>query len=829
MTNASKPTIERHCDVAVVGGSAAGLAAALQLGRQRRSVIVVDAGEPRNAPAAHMHSFLGHEGLPPSELTAIGREEVRSYGGEVVAGRVVDVTRTDDDRFRLELVGGHTVFARRVVAATGLVDDLPDIEGLADHWGGDVIHCPFCHGFEVRDRRIVQIITHPRGLHPAGLFRQLSAQLTLVLHEGVDADDPAAEALRAAGVDVVADRVQRIVTGEDGHVAAVELCGGDRIAADAVVVTTRFRVRAEPFASLGLRPAEHPTGLGDFVETDATGATSVPGLYAAGNVTDPAQQVLPAAANGSQVGAMISFSLAHEDIEAAARPSANELDWDRRYGGERMWSGNPNGSLVAEIDGLPPGRALDVGAGEGGDAVWLAEQGWNVTASDISQRALDQVTAEAERRDLKIEGHRVDANALGRVRGRRVRPRDGALRVDSPHARQPRGRQPARRGCSEWDAPRGGPRPRADARADRHPRAQSTVRPRRLRSSRRLRDGARRLAGVGDRDPREAPPAGGSRVGPAPRRRRRAARPAARRLTDWAPEPSSAAHELKRASRGSISSPKRRTIGVGSSLAHHQSLNISAVASMGAVAPYADTSSTKRACATFQESGSAGATAVHGLLERLDSQCLAEPAPKVDPVHAPARFDRPFHLVPDLVRGRPVDLVERCGNSRGAATRSLAAELLHHRQALERDEARVHVDQAAAPVGGARMMAVEQLEVRVVEGDPAGSRGGGVEATPDRDRRVDAARDALDQQVAALGNREAGRGRAVCGAAKRLNVFDTPETARRSNARAAPAFASTPTEISGSSCCTASRTARGSSVPLGGASEPGWSVPRVIR
>ncbi len=124
-----------------------------------------------------MHSYLGHEGLPPSELTSIGRDEVRSYGGEVLAGRVVDVTRTDDDRFRVELVGGHTVVARRVLAATGLVDELPDIDGLAEHWGGDVIHCPFCHGYEVRDRRIVQIVTHPMGLHPAGLFRQLSARL----------------------------------------------------------------------------------------------------------------------------------------------------------------------------------------------------------------------------------------------------------------------------------------------------------------------------------------------------------------------------------------------------------------------------------------------------------------------------------------------------------------------------------------------------------------------------------------------------------------------------------------------------------------------------
>ncbi|MGZ4798427.1 MAG: FAD-dependent oxidoreductase [Acidimicrobiia bacterium] len=413
MTNNEHRTVERHCDVAVVGGSAAGLAAALQLGRQRRSVIVVDAGEPRNAPAAHMHGYLGREGLPPSELISIGREEVRSYGVEVVDGRVVDVSRTDDDRFRVELVGGHAVFARRVLAATGLVDELPDIEGLADHWGGDVIHCPFCHGFEVRDRRIVQIVTHPMGLHMAGLFRQLSTRFTLVLHEGVDAGVPEVEALRAAGVQVVDGRVHGIVTGEVGHIAAVELSGGDRIEADAVVVGPRFKVRAEPFASLGLRPSEHPSGRGDFVETDATGATAVPGLYAAGNVTDPSQQVLQAAADGSRAGTMISFSLADEDIEAAARPSANEVDWDHRYAGDRMWSGNPNGSLVDEIDGFAPGTALDVGAGEGGDAVWLAEQGWKVTASDISQRALDRVAAEAQRRGPGIECRRVDANALG--------------------------------------------------------------------------------------------------------------------------------------------------------------------------------------------------------------------------------------------------------------------------------------------------------------------------------------------------------------------------------------------------------------------------------
>lgn len=250
------------------------------------------------------------------------------------------------------------------------------------------------------------------GLHPAALFRQLTTRFTLVLHDGVDADNPELDALRTAGVDVVDGRVRRIITGDDGHVSAVELTDGGRVEADAVVIGARFRVRIEPFVSLGLVSVEHPTGLGDFVETDAAGATAVPGLYAAGNVTDPSHQVLHAAAAGTRVGGMISFSLAHEDIEAAARPSPVEAEWDRRYGGDSMWSGNPNGTLVHEVEGMPVGRALDVGAGEGGDAIWLAEQGWRVTASYISQAALDHVAALADEHNLPVECHHTDANAL---------------------------------------------------------------------------------------------------------------------------------------------------------------------------------------------------------------------------------------------------------------------------------------------------------------------------------------------------------------------------------------------------------------------------------
>jgi thioredoxin reductase/SAM-dependent methyltransferase len=421
MTDHAPPRpVERHCDVAVLGGSAAGLAAALQLARQRRAVLVVDDGTPRNAPAEHMHGYLGREGAAPSDLVGIGREEVRGYGGEILSGRVLAVHPRDDGRFRVDLSDGHSLVARRVVAATGIVDELPAIDGVARHWGRDVIHCPFCHGFEVRDRRLVHIVTHRVGLHPAPLLRNLTDALTVVLHgpEGVDGvdeslDEAVVEALRAAGTPVVREQVRRIVEDPDGRLVGVELAGGATLEADAVLVGPRFRARAEVLAPAGVTPTPHAMGLGTVVEVDPTGRTEVPGIYAAGNLTDPSMQVLQAAAHGGRVGAMIAFSLAEDDLRAGARTSGAQADWDHRYGGEdRMWSANPNGTVVHEVAGLPPGRALDVGAGEGADALWLAEHGWKVTACDISGNALARVGAEADRRGLTVECLRADANDL---------------------------------------------------------------------------------------------------------------------------------------------------------------------------------------------------------------------------------------------------------------------------------------------------------------------------------------------------------------------------------------------------------------------------------
>lgn len=408
----SAPVIERQVDVAVVGGSAAGLAAALQLSRQRRSVIVVDSGEPRNAPADHMHSYLGHEGRSPADFLRIAREEVRSYGAEVLTGRATAVTR-EEGGFRIELSGGHVVHARRVVAATGLTDELPDVTGLAEHWGGAVIHCPFCHGYESRDRRIVSMVTSATGLHPLPLLRQLTADLTVLVHDGVVADAPELQQLREAGVRVVVARAERVISDDSGALIGIRLEDGTVVEADTLHVMTRLHARVAPFAGVGLMACEHPSGVATYVEADGmTGETAVPGVYAAGTLAEPMLQVLPTAAAGSRVGSMVGFDLAREDMEAAARPLAHAADWDGRYSSRDLqWSGNPNGSLVAEATGLAPGSALDVGAGEGGDALWLAEQGWRVTANDISTLALERVGAAARDRGLDIVLVQADVNA----------------------------------------------------------------------------------------------------------------------------------------------------------------------------------------------------------------------------------------------------------------------------------------------------------------------------------------------------------------------------------------------------------------------------------
>jgi thioredoxin reductase len=301
-------------DVVVIGGGAAGLSAALMLARSRRSVVVVDAGEPRNAPAAGVHGFLSRDGMPPGELLERGRAEVRGYGGEVVSGEVTSVSRRGDG-FAVRLADGRELGARRLLVATGLVDELPEVPGVRERWGRDVLHCPYCHGWEVRDQAIGILATGPRSVHQALLFRQLSSDVTFFTHTGSLSDDDA-ERLAARDIRVVDGEVAAVEVAGD-RLVGVRLADGATVRREAVAVAPRMSARAGFLAELGLQPEEHPAGGGTFFPSDAAGRTAVPGVWVAGNVTDLAAQVGAAAAAGAFAAAQINADLVEEETRLA--------------------------------------------------------------------------------------------------------------------------------------------------------------------------------------------------------------------------------------------------------------------------------------------------------------------------------------------------------------------------------------------------------------------------------------------------------------------------------------------------------------------------------
>jgi thioredoxin reductase len=281
-------------------------------------VVVIDSGRPRNAPAHGVHGLLGHDGRPPGELLELGRTEVRSYGGHVVAGEVVDAVREGED-FRVTLADGRAVRCRRLLVTSGLVDELPPVERLAERWGRDVLHCPYCHGWEVRGQAIGVLATGPTAVHQALLFSQLSDDVTLFSHTGPPLEPADVDRLEARGVQVVDGEVAAVEVSED-RLSGVRLADGRVLPRDAVVVAPRMAARARFLASLGLTAVEHPSGVGEHVPAEPlTGRTAVPGVWVAGNVTEMTAQVGASAAAGAMAGAQINADLVMAEADAPAR------------------------------------------------------------------------------------------------------------------------------------------------------------------------------------------------------------------------------------------------------------------------------------------------------------------------------------------------------------------------------------------------------------------------------------------------------------------------------------------------------------------------------
>lgn len=306
-------------DVVVVGGGAAGLAGALALARARRSVLVIDAGSPRNAPAGHVHNYLGREGTPPRELVATGRTEVAGYGGEFADGTVTSAKPVDGGGFRVTLDDGREVLARRLLVTTGLVDELPDVPGVAQRWGQDVLHCPYCHGWEVRDQAIGILGKAPMSVHQALLWRQWSDDVILFRHTGLELSEEERAQFAARGVRLVEGEVAALEVSGD-RLTGVRLRSGEVVPRDAVVVMPTFTARADLLVSLGLETVELEVGgqvAGTYVPADPSGATTVPGVWVAGNVANLMEQVITSAGSGLTSAAAINADLLQEDIRHA--------------------------------------------------------------------------------------------------------------------------------------------------------------------------------------------------------------------------------------------------------------------------------------------------------------------------------------------------------------------------------------------------------------------------------------------------------------------------------------------------------------------------------
>jgi thioredoxin reductase len=322
--NGSSPSSDElaaEYDVVVAGGGMAGLSGALVLGRSRRRVAVIDAGSPRNAPAAGVHNFLTRDGEDPQTLLAQGRAEVRGYGAQVTSGEITAIARAgagrEDPGFTVTLADGRATRARRLLVTTGLTDELPDLPGLRERWGRDVVHCPYCHGWEFRDQAIGVLATGPMSVHQALLFRQLSPAVTFFPHTAPPLAAEQAEQLAARGITVVPGPVAALEASHD-QLTGVRLADGQVVPVRALAVSPRMVARGGILATLGLKPAEHPSGMGEHIAAaDATGRTEVPGVWVAGNVADIAATVPAAVAAGTMAGAHINADLIAEETERA--------------------------------------------------------------------------------------------------------------------------------------------------------------------------------------------------------------------------------------------------------------------------------------------------------------------------------------------------------------------------------------------------------------------------------------------------------------------------------------------------------------------------------
>ncbi|WP_338044479.1 bifunctional NAD(P)/FAD-dependent oxidoreductase/class I SAM-dependent methyltransferase [Mycolicibacterium neoaurum] len=377
-------------DCVVVGGGAAGLSGALVLGRARRATLVVDEGEQSNLAAHGIGGLLGHDGRPPAELYADGRRELEKYSSvQFRSGRVVGAT-AHDGQFVVELADGGRERARRILLATGMEYRPPQIPGLDALWGGSAFHCPFCHGWEMRDKPLAVLADGDRAVHMALMLRGWSDDIVLLTNGGTA---PAVDGI------VVDDRVVTEFRSEKGELTEIVFADDESLARRGVLVAATLHQRSPLAAHLGVAFAPPTPVSADAIVVDQFQRTTVPGVFAAGDVSVQVPQVAAAVASGSMAATAVVQSLLADDVGLPVPPwpvPDAQQHWDQHYGQrDRIWSGRVNVRMSEIAAELAPGRALDLGCGEGADAMWLASRGWSVVATDVSEVALERARQDA--------------------------------------------------------------------------------------------------------------------------------------------------------------------------------------------------------------------------------------------------------------------------------------------------------------------------------------------------------------------------------------------------------------------------------------------------
>lgn len=288
-------------DAIVIGGSYAGLSAALQLARARRRVLVIDAGVRRNRFASASHGFLGQDGRAPADIAADGKAQLLAYPNVRWLDGTASQAAPDGAGFRVSTAEGRIERARKLVLATGVVDELPRIEGLAERWGRGVFHCPYCHGYELGNGRVGVLAVGALSIHHALMLPDWGST-TFFLNGAFEPDEGQRAALAARGVTVEAGAVARLV-----DAATVELRDGRRFVMDGLFTATRTHIASPVAAQLGCAMDEGPTGL--FIRTDAMQATSVAGVFACGDAARAAGNVAISVGAGAMAGAAAHQSL----------------------------------------------------------------------------------------------------------------------------------------------------------------------------------------------------------------------------------------------------------------------------------------------------------------------------------------------------------------------------------------------------------------------------------------------------------------------------------------------------------------------------------------